>query len=270
MCALDIFLLTMAEFLYQGAEARVYTIDFVGKPAVLKERLSKSYRVVELDRKINKQRLLQEARCIVKCRRAGVFAPSIYQIDTERNRLIMERIPGKTFKDILRDTSPEDQGKDWDKKFIWHHLNVHSRSYTDLIVSKREYFTAVAKCIGAAIGKLHDAEIVHGDLTTSNLMVREMDGELSTEVALIDFGLGMMKPTLEDKAVDLYVLERAFVSTHPGSEYLVRSNEHVSFNAKAVWFMTDTMHVRLRLMLYWSLIVFPAARDHRRCKSSTK
>jgi TP53 regulating kinase-like protein len=86
---------------------------------------------------------------------------------------------------------------------------------------KKEFLTNVAKSIGAAIGKLHDAEIVHGDLTTSNIMVTEDDGQLTTDVVLIDFGLGMMKPTMEDKAVDLYVLERAFISTHPGSEYLV-------------------------------------------------
>ena len=65
----------MADFIFQGAEARVYTTTFAGHPAVVKERLVKSYRVVELDRKINKQRLLQEARCIVKCRRAGVTTP---------------------------------------------------------------------------------------------------------------------------------------------------------------------------------------------------
>lgn len=89
----------------------------------------------------------------------------------------------------------------------------------------RDYLIRVAKSVGVAVGKLHDAEIVHGDLTTSNLMVKEVNGELSADIALIDFGLGMMKPTLEDKAVDLYVLERAFVSTHPGSEYLVRCNQ---------------------------------------------
>ena len=65
----------MTDFIYQGAEARVYTTTYLGKAAVLKERLSKSYRVKELDKKINKQRLLQEARCIVKCRRAGVATP---------------------------------------------------------------------------------------------------------------------------------------------------------------------------------------------------
>ena len=66
---------TMTDFLFQGAEGRVFTTTFGGMPAVVKERLVKSYRVVELDKKINKQRLLQEARCIVKCRRAGVLAP---------------------------------------------------------------------------------------------------------------------------------------------------------------------------------------------------
>jgi TP53 regulating kinase-like protein len=43
---------------------------------------------------------------------------------------------------------------------------------------------------------------------------------------LIDFGLGMTQPSVEDRAVDLYVLERAFLSTHPGSEQLVRYSPH--------------------------------------------
>lgn len=93
------------EFLYQGAEARVFTTSFMGVPAVLKERLSKSYRVKELDKKINRQRMLQEARCIVKCRRAGVAAPCIFLVDAENNRLYMERIIGKSFKDILWTTN---------------------------------------------------------------------------------------------------------------------------------------------------------------------
>lgn len=78
----------------------------------------------------------------------------------------------------------------------------------------------LAQQVGAAIGKMHDADIVHGDLTTSNLMVQDKEDGTS-QVVVIDFGLGMMKPTIEDKAVDLYVLERAFISTHPESEYVV-------------------------------------------------
>lgn len=67
---------------------------------------------------------------------------------------------------------------------------------------------------------MHDADIIHGDLTSSNMLVSEpIDGE--REITFIDFGLGMMKATVEDKAVDLYVLERAFISTHPDSESMV-------------------------------------------------
>jgi TP53 regulating kinase-like protein len=64
---------------------------------------------------------------------------------------------------------------------------------------------------------MHDADVVHGDLTTSNIMLRE----ISFEPVFIDFGLGAMMCTFEDKAVDLYVLERAFVSTHPGCDDMV-------------------------------------------------
>ena len=63
------------ELICQGAEGCIYATSYLGKPAVIKQRLSKSYRVKELDTKINKQRILQEARCIVKCRRAGVMTP---------------------------------------------------------------------------------------------------------------------------------------------------------------------------------------------------
>lgn len=59
----------------QGAEGKVYSTLFLGRPAVCKVRLSKSYRVPELDEKINKHRLLQEARCIGKCKRLGISAP---------------------------------------------------------------------------------------------------------------------------------------------------------------------------------------------------
>ena len=35
---------------------------------------------------------------------------------------------------------------------------------------------------------------------------------------MIDFGLSYLKKSVEDKAVDLYVLEKAFISTHPERE----------------------------------------------------
>lgn len=64
---------------------------------------------------------------------------------------------------------------------------------------------------------MHLAEIVHGDLTTSNMMLRLLPpgSTPSFEVVMIDFGLSSSSRMAEDRAVDLYVLERAFASTHP-------------------------------------------------------
>ncbi len=63
------------ELLSQGAEAKVYGTIFLNRPSVCKVRQQKRYRVSELDDRINKQRLLHEARCIAKCKRSGVPAP---------------------------------------------------------------------------------------------------------------------------------------------------------------------------------------------------
>ncbi|CAN8277209.1 unnamed protein product [Cochlearia groenlandica] len=64
--------------------------------------------------------------------------------------------------------------------------------------------------IGEAIAKLHDGGLAHGDLTTSNMLVRSGTSQL----VLIDFGLSFTSNLPEDKAVDLYVLERALLSMH--------------------------------------------------------
>merc|ERR1711988_35619 len=97
----------------------------------------------------------------------------------------------------------------------------------------------VAELLGKSIASFHDYEIVHGDPTTSNFMVRSkefqqqqsivVDGikegittnSQEEEVVVIDFGLGSSNASEEDKAVDLYVLERAIISTHPNSNLLV-------------------------------------------------
>lgn len=92
--------------------------------------------------------------------------------------------------------------------------------------------------IGRAVGRLHEIGIVHGDLTTSNLMLRPPppspstspnsasdDSSLAGDIILIDFGLATQSSRQmaeEDRAVDLYVLERAFAATHPSAEGLFR------------------------------------------------
>ena len=83
------------------------------------------------------------------------------------------------------------------------------------------------KRIGEVVGGLHAKGVIHGDLTTSNMMIRPISsteevraGGMEGEIVLIDFGLASQASQEEDRAVDLYVLERAFGSTHPKEEGL--------------------------------------------------
>ncbi|CEG48585.1 bud32 protein kinase [Plasmopara halstedii] len=181
------------QLISQGAEAKVYETDFVGRACIVKERVKKSYRLPVLDKKLSHRRLVQEVRCILKCRRAGILTPVIYMVDEDKSRLYMEKVLGGSLKDYLR------------------------RAYK-LDPTYGAQATQKAYHIGEAIAKMHDADIVHGDLTTSNMMLSSDD---ATNVTLIDFGLASSQPLPEDKAVDLYVMERAFASTHVNSELLV-------------------------------------------------
>lgn len=183
----------------QGAEGKVYCSQFLSNIAVVKERLKKNYRVMALDAKINRTRLLQEARCMLKCSQIGVKTPNIYMVDTIQHRLCMEYIHGLTFKAILyRDLREGEEAT--------------APAYT-------AHHELIARKVGEAIARIHAADIIHGDLTTSNIMISAGAAE---EVTIIDFGLGAMQAVTEDKAVDLYVLERSFLATHPNSEHLVK------------------------------------------------
>lgn len=71
---------------------------------------------------------------------------------------------------------------------------------------------------GMLVGKMHMNNIIHGDLTTSNMLVKQPVHNEHIELTMIDFGLGYMESVAEDKGVDLYVLERALLSTHPRTE----------------------------------------------------
>jgi TP53 regulating kinase-like protein len=81
----------------------------------------------------------------------------------------------------------------------------------------QQHLEDLASTIGITVGKLHTQNIIHGDLTTSNLLIRN---ENVSSVTVIDFGLSYINCSPEDKGVDLYVLERALISTHPNTELL--------------------------------------------------
>ncbi|KAL8029066.1 hypothetical protein ABFX02_14G204600 [Erythranthe guttata] len=168
----------------QGAEARVFESTFVGKRSVVKERFSKKYRHPSLDTKLTVKRLNAEARCMTKARKLGVLTPVLYAVDPLMHTLTFEFVVGPAVKDVL--------------------LGFGLKGIVE------EQLDDIATQIGNAIGKIHDGGLIHGDLTTSNMLIRHDTSKL----VLIDFGLSFTSTLPEDKAVDLYVLERALLSMH--------------------------------------------------------
>ncbi|MCJ1438674.1 TP53 regulating kinase [Xylographa pallens] len=227
----------------QGAEALLYRTRFLtsAHTCALKYRPSKSWRHPALDVRLTRHRILSEARTLVRCRREGVSVPAVWSLDWEGGEvagqtgrrsggwMMMEWIEGDTVRNSLnrwlnaRNASFEDGTEQWD--------TTKAQS--------EEFAVELMRKIGHAIGRMHEIGIVHGDLTTSNLMLRNTKGEmglgngnprlptatdtsLDGDVVLIDFGLATQSVQDEDKAVDLYVLERAFGSTHPTVEKLFK------------------------------------------------
>lgn len=170
--------------LKQGAEARVFESTFVGRKCIIKERFSKKYRHPTLDAKLTIKRLNAEARCMTKARKLGVQTPVLFSVDPVVHTLTFEFIEGPMVKDIFLELG------------------------TNGVVQER--LDDIATQIGNAIAKLHDGGLIHGDLTTSNMLIHKDTNQL----VLIDFGLSFTSTLPEDKAVDLYVLERAFISMH--------------------------------------------------------
>ncbi|XP_043717997.1 EKC/KEOPS complex subunit TP53RK-like isoform X3 [Telopea speciosissima] len=131
-----------------------------------------------------KQGAEAEARCVAKARCLGVSTPVLYALDPVLHTLTFEYVEGPAVKEIFLD-------------FGLNGVN-------------QELMNDVAAQIGYTIGKLHDGGLIHGDLTTSNMLLQNGTNQL----VLIDFGLSFMSTLPEDKAVDLYVLERALLSMH--------------------------------------------------------
>jgi TP53 regulating kinase-like protein len=174
----------IGDVLCQCAEATVHHCNFYGHRAVLKHRVAKSYRHPVLDKKIREQRTCREARALARCRRIGVPAPDVYNVDKERCHIVMQHVDGVTARDFIASCAPESALP-----------------------------AAVLERIGAITAMLHEADQIHGDLTTSNFILPDFDRVDS--MVVIDFGLVKESTSAEERAVDLYVLERAVGSTHP-------------------------------------------------------
>ncbi|XP_046552690.1 EKC/KEOPS complex subunit TP53RK-like [Haliotis rubra] len=183
------------QLVQQGAEARLYSSSFYGQPCMVKERFSKSYRHPTLDKSLTSQRIKGEVRAMLRCRTHGIPTPTVYMVDQEANSIYMELIE--------------------DSMTVRKHIADTQQQYPDDAVERLQPLAAE---IGKLLGKMHSNNIVHGDLTTSNMLLKGMLED--RRVILIDFGLSHFENVSEDKGVDLYVLERALLSTHPGTEDL--------------------------------------------------
>jgi TP53 regulating kinase-like protein len=163
------------QIIQRGAEAILYLEEMDGRKVLVKDRLPKGYRIRQLDERLRTQRTRREESLLLKAKRAGVSAPGVLEVG--ESRIVMEWIQGSKIKDALN-RMPK---------------------------NKR---VQIYRLIGESIGKLHSAGIVHGDLTTSNMIFKD------DRLYIIDFGLGKISSKIEDQAVDLYLLYEALKSTH--------------------------------------------------------
>ncbi|HUX98567.1 MAG TPA: KEOPS complex kinase/ATPase Bud32 [Candidatus Deferrimicrobium sp.] len=161
-----------------GAEAKLYKETWYGRLILKKIRVAKTYRHPVLDQQLRVARTIHEAKILTETRKLGISTPIIYLIDLQNMTIFMEFIEGTRLKEFLNipHTNPEE----------------------------------ICTKIGIIIGTLHQNNIIHGDLTTSNIIIQANTGK----IYLIDFGLAEYSTTLESRGVDLHLIHRALQSTH--------------------------------------------------------
>jgi TP53 regulating kinase-like protein len=164
--------------LKKGAEASLCLEEWHNRKVIMKRRLPKKYRIPELDNEIRSQRTAHEPNIIHKAKEAGVPTPTVFMVDLAEANIVMEFVEGKQVKETLDHISREERLR----------LCGH---------------------IGRMIGRLHKHGIIHGDLTTSNMILTPYG-----KVLFVDFGLSERSEELESKGVDLHLMKRALQSTH--------------------------------------------------------
>jgi TP53 regulating kinase-like protein len=166
------------KLLKKGAEASLFLADWHGRRVVVKARFPKKYRPAELDERIRSYRTAHEPQLMSEAKKAGVPTPTIFLVDMKNAAITMEFVEGKQVKQLLGSIS-----------------NVQRQE--------------ICARIGMLIGKMHKYGVIHGDLTTSNMI---LNGE--GKIFLVDFGLGEKNGELEARGVDLHLMKRALQSTH--------------------------------------------------------
>ncbi|MBW3013522.1 Kae1-associated serine/threonine protein kinase [Candidatus Woesearchaeota archaeon] len=161
------------EIIGRGAEAVIRKKKQDGAEIAVKERIKKSYRIDEIDQELRKLRTRKEAKVLETINQV-IPSPKLLKVGEKENLIEMEFIAGEKIRDVL----------------------------------EKEDYIALCKQIGMQVAKIHKKNLIHGDLTTSNFILKE------GKIYFIDFGLSFHSARIEDKAVDLHLLKQALESKH--------------------------------------------------------
>ncbi len=153
--------------LTKGAEAIISNGRFLDLPIMIKHRVPKIYRHSRIDSMIRLHRIRSEAKIMTYAWKLGVNVPSLFGIDIQAYSLFIESIQGELLYEIAKTTPNKEL------------LSIFSE-------------------LGNQIGILHSNDIIHGDLTVFNVIVKSQK-----ETCIIDFGLAKISVELETKADDL-------------------------------------------------------------------
>ena len=140
---------------------------------VLKYRYKKKYRNELIDKEFRKYRTRIEARILEKLYNY-INVPRLLYKNEENGIIVMEYIEGYNLAKYLE-----------------------KLNYEEILYN-----------IGKYIGLIHKNKIVHGDLTTGNMIYN------NGKIFFIDFGLSFFSNRIEDYAVDLHLFKELFESNH--------------------------------------------------------
>jgi TP53 regulating kinase-like protein len=170
----------LERLLAKGAEAELWVREWNMVDVVVKTRNPKKYRHFELDKVLRRSRTAREADILHRAKIVGVPTPFVYMVDIENAVIVMEYIKGIKIRDLL-DKIDEDKRSE-----LFQQIGIYS-------------------------GVLHREGIIHGDLTTSNIIYEQKQG---TRLVFIDFGLSEVSLEVEKRGVDLNLMNRMLTSTH--------------------------------------------------------
>jgi len=160
-----------------GAEAVVRLVRWGGLLLVAKTRVPKPYRRPDVDLQIRTERTEREARIMHRAKRFGVPCPAVVHLELSTSTIYMQYVVGEDLRSYLRRAG--------------------------------EGLKAIARALGTCVARLHSADLYHGDLVPSNVIVQ------SGRPYLIDFGLSGHSQDIEEHATDYHLLDRSLRSGFP-------------------------------------------------------